>query len=516
MQIIPLQAEDDIVSIGDRLDWAHDAQVIFVLPEDGGVLREGLDLVRLRRYADEMRVDVGLVTPDADISRQARAVGLPVFPTIGLARKNRRGWWRGRKRSELVGLPSNGDDRFADFRRLPRMSAPDKEEAHRRLSPPTTQRQWVLRYGAILLFFVVIALMYVAFIYSVPGATVTLKPESLPLRVEQSILADPVIEDVDYQRHLVPARILTMTSEWQAEVEPTGSIEVAEAPARGMVVFVNLLDQPVTIPAGTRVSTSDGRQLAYRTLNEASLPGVVNSTVEVEIIAEEPGPQGNVAAGLINQVEGSLAAQVEVRNLEPIEGGGTRPAKAVTAEDRERLRVQVLQYLKAAALAEMAGQVTERELLTPNSLRVVNILDETYSHDVGEQADRLSLFMRAEWAGTAVNTTEASGIAYEALTRLVPPDFALAPDSIRFESGEVTAVDEAGRVTFSMTAEGLAAAEVNPSEQIEAITGQMPDTAVAYLYQRLPLSEPPQITVWPTWFDRVPYTPARIQTEIEP
>ncbi len=516
MQIIPLQSEDDIVSICDRLDWAHDTRIIFVLPEDGGVLREGLDLVRLRRYADEMRVDVALVTPDADISRQARALGIPVFATIGLARKNRRGWWRGRKRSELVGLPANGDDRFAGFRRAPRMSAPDKEEAHRRLSPPATWQQWGLRYAAILLFFVVVALLYVAFIYVVPGATVTLKPESLPLRIEQPILADPVIEAVDYQRNLVPARILTTTSEWQAEMEPAGSVEVAEAPARGTVVFVNLLDQPVTIPAGTRVSTSDGRQLAYRTLDEATLPGVVNGTVEVAIIAEEPGPQGNVDAGLINRVEGPLAAQVEVRNLEPVAGGGTRPAKAVTAADQERLRAQVLQYLKAAALAEMAGQVTEREFLTPNSLRVVNVLDETYSHDVGERADRLSLFMRVEWAGTAVNTTEASGIAYEALTQLVPPGFTLVPDSIRFESGNVTAVDEAGRVTFSMIAEGLAAADVNPAEQIEAIAGQMPDTAVAYLYQRLPLSEPPQITVWPTWFDRVPYTPARIQTEIEP
>ena len=98
MHIIHLDDSDDIISICDRLTWAGEQQTLLVLPEAGGVLREGLDLVRLRRFADRQRLEVGLVTPDVPISRQARAIGLPVFPSVEIAETSRRGWWRGRKR----------------------------------------------------------------------------------------------------------------------------------------------------------------------------------------------------------------------------------------------------------------------------------------------------------------------------------------------------------------------------------------------------------------------------------
>ena len=95
MKVIPLDSDDDIVSICDRLDWAGADQVLLVLPEDGGVLAEGLDLVRLRRHADRRRIEVGLVTAVSSISQQAKALGLPTFTTVEAAETSRRGWWRG-------------------------------------------------------------------------------------------------------------------------------------------------------------------------------------------------------------------------------------------------------------------------------------------------------------------------------------------------------------------------------------------------------------------------------------
>ncbi len=514
MQIINLQSEDDIVSICDRLDWAEDSQVLFVLPEDGGVLREGLDLVHLLRKADRSRIEMGLVTHDVNITRQAKGLGIPVFATTQQAQSSRRGWWRGKKRHELVGLPTNGDDRFADV--PDRMDLLDRVEAHRRLAPKTLRRRWLLRYLTLFLFFVVVALLFVLFSYTVPQATVTLFPDTLPLRIEQTIVADPAVTAVNYAQYLVPARILEVTTAWEAEMTTTGTTEVPEAPARGTAVFVNLLAQTVTIPANTRVSTSDGSNIVYQTVAEVSLPDAVGSTAEVQIIAIEPGPQGNVAENLINRVEGTLATQVDVRNLEAIEGGGNRTTAAVTEADREALRAQVLQFLQAAALAEMADGVTAREFLTPDSLRIVSIVDETFSHDVGEQADRLTLQMQVQFVGTAVNTTESSGIAFEAMSQLIPAGFALVPESIRFESGAVTAVDADGRVTFSMIAEGRATAELDVSPQVAEIVGQDVDTAVTYLNQRLPLREAAKIEVWPVWFDRIPFLASRIETKIVP
>ncbi len=515
MKTIPLTPQDDIISMCDHLDWAHDQQVIFVLPEAGGVLREGLDLVQLRRYADNMRVDVALVTAVTDISRQAKALGIPTFITIGQARRDRRHWRRGRKRQEVVGLSTIGDDRFADYQSRSRLDLADQQEAHKRLFPQSKRQRWAWRYAAILLFFVALTMLYVAFLYLLPTATVTLKPEVLPLSVARPLIADPAVDSADFQNGILPARLLQTTQFWQAEVATTGQIEVPEASARGNVVFANLREQEVTVPAGTRVSTSDGSSRIYQTLEDVILAGVVGSTAEIEVVAIQPGPQGNVAANLVNEVEGSLAVQVEVRNLEAIEGGGMRLATAVTEEDRSRLRSQAIQFLLATAVAEMETELTPYEFLTPDSLRIVNVLAETYSHEVGEQTSRLTLSLRADVAGTAVNTTAASDLAYYALGQQIQPGFSLVPDSIRFESGNITGVDGDGRVTFTMIAEGALARNLQLPELIQTIRGQEAATAVAYLNDRLPLREPAEIDIWPVWFDRIPYLSARITTQIE-
>ena len=525
MQIIHLDDSDDIISICDRLTWSEAQQILLVLPEDGGVLREGLDLVRLRRFADRQRLEVGLISPDVPITRQARAIGLPVFPSVEIAENSRRGWWRGRKRSERVGLPTVGVGAWEDpsevqvslgKRPYSALNSADRAEMNRRLQPQSTLRLWLVRYAAIFLFCLTLAILYVAFTYAVPGATIILQPETQPVTVERAVTADPAAEVVDYGLSIVPARLLTTTESWQTSVATTGLVELPDASARGNVLFVNQLAQTVVIPAGTRVSTSDGSNIVFQTLAEATLADAVGSTAEVEVIAEEPGPSGNVAANLVNRVQGSLDLQVEVRNLEPMEGGAVRETAAVSVEDQERLRAQALQFLQAVALANMEAELTEREFLSRDAVQVVAILDETFSHDVGEQTAELTLVMRAEMQGTAVDTTIASGLAFDSLGQAVPAGYSLVPESIRFSSGQVVAVDEAGRVTFSMMADGLVAANLVLEDSITAVTGQEPEVAAAYLLEQLPLQSAPAMNIWPVWFDRVPYLTTRIQTVVEP
>lgn len=515
MKVISLDSDDDITSICDRLDWAGESQVVLALPEDGGALREGLDLVRLRRHADRRRIEVGLVTAVPDIARQAKALGLPVFVSVAAAEHSRRGWWRGRRRAEVVGLPTVGGVKAEDLRPT-QFDEGDRQEARRRLAPLSSPRLWIFRYAAILLFFIVLAVVFVAASYAVPGATVTLRPEVLPIQITQRIVADPALEEVDYGRSAVPARILTTNQSWQTTAETSGVAEVPSAAARGNVVFVNRLEQDVVVPAGTRVRTSAGNNVVFQTLSEVVVPGVEGGTAEVEVVAIEPGPQGNVAPNQVNVVEGALAVQLEVRNLEAIEGGGVREEKAVTAADQDRLRAQVLQFLQAVSASEMEAQTTPFEFLARDSVRVLNVASETYSHFPGEQTDRLALEMRADVVGTAVNANAAAGIVYEALAAAVPEGYALVPDSIQYTRGDVVSVDDAGLVVFEMTGDVLAAAELDVERVLDDISGQPPDLAIAYLYEELPLRTVPEVSIWPNWFDRLPFISTRIQTEISP
>jgi hypothetical protein len=352
-------------------------------------------------------------------------------------------------------------------------------------------------------------------LYVVPGATVTLEPETMPLRVTREVLVDPALEEVDDSRAAMPGRLLVVTQSWQTEVETTGTVEVPRATARGRVVFVNELAQEVSVPAGTRVSTSGGTNVVFQTLEPITVPGVTGGTAEADVVAIEPGPQGNVDVNQINRIQGSLSSQLEVRNLEPTTDGGVREEAAVTEADRTRLRSQVLQFLQAAAVAEMEAQLTEQEFLARDSLRIGEIYNETYSHFGGERAQRLALEIRADVVGTAVNTTEASGLVYQALAAEVPTGLDPVLGSTDSERGEVSGVDSLRRVSLATSGEGAVPADLDLAPSIEAIAGQEPEIAVAYLYEQLPLRAVPTVDVWPTWFDRMPYLPTRIQTIVQ-
>jgi hypothetical protein len=372
-----------------------------------------------------------------------------------------------------------------------------------------------VRYAAIIAFFMTLTVLFIASAYAVPGATIILQPEVEPVQVAKQIVADPQLESVNFSGASVPGRTLVVVEEWQADVETTGTIEVPDSPARGTVVFVNEIAQPVSVPAGTRVSTSNDSRIVFQTLDTIDVPGVVGGTAEVDVVAIEPGSQGNVESNLVNRIEGTLSLQLQVRNLEPMEGGGVRLSQSVTEADHERLREQVTQQLQILALADMEEILIGEEFLARDSLRVSQIFHETFSHFPGEQAGRLILEIRAELVATAVDETQAVGLIYEELAAAVTPGYELVPESLNFRSGEVLGVDTEGRVTFEMIGEGSIAAQFDLDEPIQKIAGQETEIAMAYLDDNLPLRAYPAVRVWPDWFGRLPYLPIRIQTQIQ-
>lgn len=517
MQLIYLDVDDDLVSICDRLMWVKDeARLLLVLPDEGRVLEEWLDLVRLRRQAETLRLEIGLVTLNGLVQSQARALGFPTFASVKGAEGGRRGWWRGRRGwhrptrpGAIVQLGSGG----RSLKSLP--DEADRREMYRRMTPRLGWQRWLWRYAGIMLFFLTLAVVFIGVAYSVPTATITLQPQVEALRVERQIVADPQLETVNFSGASVPGRLLVVAHEWQADVATTGTIDVPDAPARGRVVFVNLLDEAVAVPAGTRVSTSDGNNVTYQVIDSIEVPGVVGGTAEADIVAIESGPQGNANANLVNRIEGTLGLQLEVRNLEPVTGGAVRSVPAVSQSDQERLRSQVIQHLQALAIQEMEASLTENEFLARDSLRVISIYHETYSYFVGEQTDRLALEIRAELHGTAVDASQATDLVYQELVGSVGVGWELMPNSLVFRNGDVLGVDSQGRVSFVMIGEAQVAARLDLGGPITHVVGQDTEIALAYLNEQLPLRAYPAARVWPSWFDRLPYLPARIQTMVE-
>jgi len=255
MRVIQLDPADTFASARDRLLRGGRERTVLLLPARGDTLRRGVDLVLLRRLADRERLEIGLVTTDRDVVRQARALGLPAFASITLAEYYRPGWWRGRRRSEQVGF-APGDDRRAPEQ----IALEHAADVHWRRG----ERLWIgVLLAAGLLATVLLA---AAAVYALPRASVTLRPAMLPVQAITELVADPAASDATTR--VVPARPVRLPVKWEAKGEFTG--RAAEASVRALalqglsaaapdLLAARLAPGYLLVPATVRVAVDNGQ-----------------------------------------------------------------------------------------------------------------------------------------------------------------------------------------------------------------------------------------------------------------
>ena len=504
IEIIRVRRSDTIASLSHLLENSAERDILIQVPfGNGRIVSEQVDLARIKQAAVAKGINLGLVTLDGRVRESARVLRIPTYSTlfVGRARHAReRAWWLPAERR--IGEPT-------------KVSDADKRAMNRRLAAKPRWLMYGYRYVVIVAFFIILAGLFVASAYSIPRATITFKPEIRAIEITEQIVADPRIAEDEASGVTVPGRLLIYSDKWQTTVQPTGVQDVPAQAARGLVTFANRVPTAATIPAGTRVSTSTGTRIIFQTMQPVDLPARIGAEVDVEVVALELGAQGNLPADRINRIEGTLAPQLNVRNLFPTDGGADQRLRSVSIDDMDRLRDHVIETLFAQAKADMEASLDEGEVLAEDSLRLVAIYDETYSHFLNETTDELAFEMRAELHGTAVNAELALGLIDERIRSTVPAGYRLLEDSITTEIGELQGVDAQGRVSLSMEGYGLVAAEIRLGDTLDTVRGQEIDTAEFYLADNLPLRENPDVSIWPARFGRMPYLESRMRTVID-
>jgi hypothetical protein len=500
-QILHLDPHDDFISARDKMGWVQTQRVLLIWPWRGRVLNRRLDLVLLHRHAHRLGAHLALVTTDPEVRDHARGLGLPVFPTVEASRRER---WRSRAprlRPERQRAPLNPQD----------LQPPRTAIRAARLPAWTVWAFKSLAFAAGLA--AVLALAHAL----VPSATVTLTPAARPLTASVEIVADPNLTQPEASG-FIPAREVRVELEASDLAATTGAKDVPGDKAAGAVVFTNLIGTPAAIPQGTGLRTSSGAPVRFVTVRAASLEGRVNAAVEVPIQAVDPGPVGNVAAALINRIDGPLGLQLAVINPASTAGGATVKRAAVTLADRTRLREQLIERLMQDALSTLTAQLQPGEFLTPDSVRVAEVVAETYDHAVGEQADVLNLTLRIAVAGLAVNENDARLVAQAALAQTVPPGERLIGQT-QFARDPSATLDPDGRVRFRLSAAGQAAPLVERDFVRALVQGRAVASANQFLLAALPLARPPQIVVRPAWYarwyNRLPWLPLRIDVIVQ-
>lgn len=502
---IQLEAGEDVASVRDRLSFIRGQRVLLIWPEAGTALQRKLDLVLVQREARRRALQIALVTHDPQVISGATDLGISTFETIGASERGR--WQRPRAKvfTQRHHRPEDApepDDLMAVASRVRR--------AGRRL-PPLTKLALRLAILGVLLA-AVGGLVYVV----LPGAVVQIALAQTEISVTADITANPAAAAVDLETATIPATTLRASVVTTGSISTSGLQELEDVVAGGAVVFTNQTETPVTVPAGTVVSTSAGTPILFRTLEEVIVPGGTGERADANIEAMTAGEAGNVDGGLINTVVGPLDNLVTVRNLAPTVGGLRSTIATVTAADRSRLLGIVRGELQSLAFTEMQTQLSETQFIIIETIRIAEERNDwtTFSHNTGDIADVLSLTMRAEVEAIAVDDRFGRQITLARLSSQIPRGYSIIPDSFIYSRGAIT-TGEAGQIIISATGSASISQQVNTSRLRERLAGlSLPDALdLLRLEVDMQPGSQPAIIVSPDWYGAVPLLPIRIEIQ---
>lgn len=510
IEYVQLDKNDDVVTVKDRLSFIRGRRVLLIWPEEGTTLNRRLDLVMVQREADRRAIQLSLVTHDTEVIAHAKDLNISTFETIRASERGR--WKRGRKKVFIPRYHKPSHE-------------PDPEElksvASRipKRNPQRSQVRYLLERLVILS--LLIGVIGITAYIVLPSATVKLTLQEQEISATVNITADTSVQSVDISNRIIPAQVIRATVETTATVPTTGIQSLDSAPAIGVVTFTNETDTPIDIPANTTLSTSAGTPILFRTISSTTIPSGVGQRVDIDVEALQSatGDIGNVEAGMINTLIGPLDDAVTVINLAPTTGGENRSINVVTSDDMLGLLNSVRVQLQSLAYGEIGTRITDNQLIIIESIKIDEERNDwtTYTHDVGDATDSVSLTMRAVVSAMVVDDRFGRQITLAELSSQLESGKSIQPESTTYTRGPIISQDSATQVTFTATSTAQTVQQFDASRLQQQLAGlsladaqRLLDTQISTI-----TANPPQITISPQGFSQMPILPIRIDIQVQ-
>ncbi|HEX2033928.1 MAG TPA: hypothetical protein VHS99_07070 [Chloroflexota bacterium] len=367
-----------------------------------------------------------------------------------------------------------------------------------------------------------VVLLAALFIWTVlPTAAVELSATTEPWSVELPVVVDPQIKQPDPARGRLPGRAISQEVVETAQAPTSGRRTVPDAPASGQVVFINKSDKPVTVPKGSIVLAGTTKFATQEevTVQPTALAGQQQrfGMIRASVVAVVGGPAGNVDRYQINKLDGPLGGTLDVQNDAPLRGGTERVIAYVTAEDRKKLQESLQRTLTERLMQQVRSQVpaSDRETVVPWTGQNPAVVESTFSKNVDEEAQTVSLTLKLRYGATAF-----ANDAYNTLVRQLAAgrlsqtraEYRLVDQALKPEPPSIVAVNEQ-TVQLTARAGGTIVPRLDAGAVRAAVANRPLPEAHAYL-RSLPGVKSYALRSWPGWMGRLPWLGWRITVGI--
>ncbi len=472
---------EPIASILLKLEQLPDRDVAILAAPKNGSLRNPVSMRLLQRKAEDLGLDISVVSQD-DMTRQLCAeIGFGCYPSL--------------------------------------------ESYQQESGAGHSPREWVLggrlAWASAVSGLCLLALASLIAYFVLPAATITLVPASKTLSIDVPVVADVSNSSVDPAAGRIPARTVVQEVAGSTNVRATGQRDVPDKPATGVVVLTNLTDQPLTVPKSTILLAG---KVAFSTTQDAHLePSIriadtsISGSATVPVQAVDPGEDGNVKVGAITAVQGPLASKVSVINKAATTGGTKKKAAFLSSDDQAKAKSALLEDLRQRALEQIKSQIARNEtfLPSPASMGEDAIQQLTFEESPEQVTTQTRVNMRVLVRGLSFQGDDVNQVVAQAMDNAVQRQGAgarLSNAALAIEPPVVLANDGVA-IRLQVRTTGQMVSPVDAAALADRVRGMPLQEALSELLKAPGVGQA-DVQLWPVWASRVPSFSCRIHTRV--
>ncbi len=455
---IYVDVDDEITAIIDKVEAAKEKIVALVLPKRATMLQSIVNMRLLKRSADSADKSVVLISSDEALWPLAGAAGLHVaknlqsLPAVPPSPKG-----TALPAPELAEdlpdeEPQEGDEKSAklDYHRsigeLAASHAGDDSEAialededeaavatkttkpapppkNKRLKIPNFDRFRLLM-GLGILGIIGLVVFLILALAVLPKAKITVQTSSTPVSANLNLTASDKAKSLDLASHLIPALLKTADQTSTQQVAATGQQNLGQK-ATGKVSLSNCTNNPVTVPAGTGVSTNG---LTFITQSGLSLDsgnfdskGNCKTTGthvgSVNVTAQNAGTKYNIGPASSFTVAGFPG--VTGSSNSAMTGGTDNNVTIVSQQDIDNVKQKITSADSDKFTKDFEKQLSDGGLYVLTSTLKQSGQQIAANPDVGQQASNSSVTIKNTYSVLTVQKSDLTTAINDTLKKQI-------------------------------------------------------------------------------------------------
>ena len=338
---------------------------------------------------------------------------------------------------------------------------------------------------------VAILLILLGLFYIVPSAQVTISVPSYPLTINPLHLSANM-NAKDKTLNTMASVVLNYDKSVTGTGNATGTSQVGNAQASGLVNFTNKGTVQVDIPTGILLSTSNGIQ--FVTAGDALiLPA--SSIPPVPVQAVKAGNNGNVAAGSITVISSDGLSKIaqknnvsvsslnlSVTNPAELTGGGSAPATSVTNNDIQSEKTTLSSQLQGDLKTWLAQNVHKGDIQGTPVLQSETVTTTPVAGQVtndGKFSETIHVHVTVLVVRAAALQAAAAGQLNAAALKMNPSYVLVTGQAVTLSKIKSTASKDGSSISISLDARGQIMQRVSVDAIRNTLVGKTRDQATS-------------------------------------